>query len=175
MTPVEHVARELGQLVRSLKGLHAAVVEQAGVRLELPAAALLAALDERGRSRPSSLAEALHLDLSSVSRQVAALEREGWIVRERDPEDSRASLLELTPAGESVLARVRAARTSQLAALLPGWTADELSDFAASLHRFRTALSSGTPGTPGRPAAARPAPTTPDHDPIPALAGQETR
>ena len=109
MTPMDDVARELGLLLRSLKGLHVPLVVDGGARVEMPAAAVLATLDDRGRLRLSTLAELLHLDLSSVSRQVATLVEEGWVSRERDPADSRAWLLELTATGRDVLARVRAA------------------------------------------------------------------
>ena len=162
MTPVESVARELGLLVRSIKALHTDAVAGAGVRVELPALSVLHALDTSPAVRPSVLADQLNLDLSSISRQVAALEREGWVSRSRDPADSRAALLELTPAGRDVLARVRAGRVAQLSARLPGWTADELADFAAQLHRFRTDLAA--PGTTTRTPTTR----------TPALAGQES-
>lgn len=138
MTAVQAVGRELGLLVRSLKALHQDVLATAGVRVELPAAAALGMLAERGRMRPSALAEALMLDLSSVSRQVAALEREGWVSRERDPADSRAALLDLTDAGVAVLAHVREARAAHLEQLLPDWDDEELAVFAAQLRRFRT-------------------------------------
>lgn len=169
MGPMERVAREIGLLVRSLKSLHAQTVEQTGVRLEMAATGMLAALDDRGRSRPSSLAEALHLDLSSVSRQAASLERDGLVLRHRDPADSRAALLELSPAGRDLLERIRTGRVAHLRELLPDWTDDDLSAFAESLHRFRTDL--------GRAQAdrARSPRTHPDlpSDRDPALTGQE--
>ncbi len=155
MTPMEQVARELGLLLRALKGLHATAPTGGAPRVELAAAAVLGTLGDGGRMRPSALAEALHLDLSSVSRQVAGLEREGWVAREPDPSDSRAALLELTPLGMTTLQRYRAGRVEQLLDLLPGWSDEDLSGFAAAVHRFRTDL------------------TTPDR--TPALAGQENR
>ncbi len=167
MTPMDDVARELGLLFRSLKGLHHAVLEEVGVRVEMPAAAIMSTLADRGRLRLSALAELLHLDLSSVSRQVAALEREGWVGRERDPADSRAALLDLTPTGLGVLARVRAGRVAQLQALLPDWSDGDLGAFADALHRFRTDLTESPTATSTTTAAS----TT---DRTPALAGQES-
>lgn len=179
MTPMDDVARELGQLFRSLKGLHHAVLVDVGVRVEMPAAAILSTLADRGTLRPSALAELLHLDLSSVSRQVAALEREGWVGRERDPADSRAALLDLTPAGLDVLARVRAGRVAQLQALLPDWSDSDLAAFADSLHRFRTDLTAAAASTavttsPSATAATSATAITSPSDRIPALAGQES-
>lgn len=164
MSALDDVARELVLLVRGLKALHHETLQQVGLRVELPATAVLTALDERGRLRLSAVAEALHLDLSSVSRQVATLEREGWVSRTRDPADSRAALLELTPAGGEVLGRVRAARVEQLRRRLPRWSAAELADLAATLHRLSTDLRQPVDaGDTARPT-----------DRTPALAGQES-
>lgn len=160
MDPLESVARELGLLIRGLKGMHSAVLASVGCRVELPASALLARLDEHGRQRPSALAEALHVDLSSISRQVASLEREGWVRRERDPQDSRAALLELTDEGRRVLDDVRRARVAHLRRQLPDWSDEELAHFAAQLHRFRLDVT--------RPDSPDPAPAS-----TPAYAGQE--
>ena len=174
MTPMERVSREFGLLFRSLKGLHAAVVAEAGVKAEMAATAVLMTLEDRGQVRPSAVAEALALDLSSVSRQVAGLERDGWVTRRRDPADSRAALLELTPEGRDVLSRVRAARVAHLRRLLPDWTDDELADFASSLHRFRTDLVRAQAAAPDATASAGPAPARTPTGPTPALAGQES-
>lgn len=179
VTATEDVARELVLLVRALKSLHGAVVAESGVRVELAAAGVLATLAERGRMRLSPLAEALHVDLSSVSRQVAGLEREGWVERERDPADSRAVLLHLTEAGRDVLDRVRAARLARLDAALPGWSAADLEQFAAQLARFRTDLTGDLTDGLTSPATAPPAapavPAAPDQpahvDRVPALSG----
>jgi DNA-binding MarR family transcriptional regulator len=43
------------------------------------------------------LGEELYLEKSSVSRLADGLERRGWIVRTKDPEDSRSKLVSLTP------------------------------------------------------------------------------
>ena len=48
-------------------------------------------------STQGQLAERLHLEKSSVSRLTDGLERRGWIVRTRDPKDSRQKRLSPTP------------------------------------------------------------------------------
>jgi len=168
MTAVEDLAAELVLLFRSLKALHRAVLSEAGVRLEMPATAVLATLSE-GQRRASTLAEMLHVDLSTISRQVAALEREGWVQRERDPADSRAALLDLTDTGRAVLAQVHDTRLAHLDRRLPGWTADELQDFTAQLRRFRADLGTDASCLPRQDAAAPDATTSPTNAPTPAL------
>ncbi len=181
MQELEQVGRELGLLIRSLKSLHHEVLAEVGVRVELPAMALLTIVSERGRSRPSTLAEALHLDLSSVSRQVAALEREGWLSRERDPADFRAALVDLTPAGREVLLSVRAASVRHLRRLLPNWSVTDLGEFADQLRRFRADLTR-EPDGPNAPVAPTGEPPTdtlntperPRTHHTPSLVGQES-
>ena len=138
---LEDVARELGAMIRKIKGLHTEVTTVAGVRLELPALAVLVALDADGPQRPSVLAETLMLDLSTVSRQLAALERDGRVLRQRDPQDNRAQLIELSPAGQDLLAVIRATRIERLAARLPHWSEAELASFSALLSRFTADIS----------------------------------
>jgi DNA-binding MarR family transcriptional regulator len=136
VSSIETLSRELVQFVRGLRELHGALSSATRLPVDPSGAAVLSRLDDHGAMRLSALAQVLSLDLSTVSRQVAALERHGWIVRERDPDDSRAQLLELTASGRDVLAEVRRSRVAVLRRLLPDWTDPELDAFAAQLHRF---------------------------------------
>ena len=62
------------------------------------------ALHELDTDRPLSqreLAERLNLEKSTVSRMVAEMERQGLVVRERDPDNRRFYRLRLTPDGQA--------------------------------------------------------------------------
>jgi DNA-binding MarR family transcriptional regulator len=110
-------------------------------------------LAECGPVRISELAAHLTLDLSTVSRQVKALDDGGLIERHPDPEDKRATLLTATDRGREVAQRVIAARRDLMAQALSDWTvadratltrllqqlADDLSDTAQELHAKETA------------------------------------
>jgi DNA-binding MarR family transcriptional regulator len=121
VSSIETFSRELVQLVRGLRELHSAVTAASPLAVDTSSAAVLARLGELGPLRLSTLAAALCLDISTVSRQVPVLERQGWVTRKRDPEDQRAQLLQLTDAGRAVLEGVRRSRAEA---------------FAAQLHRF---------------------------------------
>ncbi|MBK5307081.1 MAG: MarR family transcriptional regulator [Frankiaceae bacterium] len=136
MSSIETVSRELVQLVRGLRELHGAISLASQHPVDPSGAAVLARLDELGPVRLSGLATVLCLDISTVSRQVPVLERQGWVVRERDPEDQRAQLFDLTPSGREVLQDVRRSRVEVLRRLLPDWTEPQLAAFARQLHRF---------------------------------------
>lgn len=72
--------------------------------LSLARVKILRILDETGPQRQVSLAETLGQAPRSVTQAVEALERDGLVVRTADPEDQRAKLVALTPAGADSLA-----------------------------------------------------------------------
>lgn len=157
MSAIETMSSELVSLVRGLRELHGTITHVSRYPVDPSGAAILGRLDELGPARLSTLATVLCLDLSTVSRQVPALERQGWVGRERDPEDHRAQLLDLTPLGREVLADVRMSRNDVLRRLLPDWTDQELQTFASQLARFnndvtgnRSAVALTSTGTESR-------------------------
>src|SRR3954454_22402426 len=129
--PVEELSLQLVKLVRGLRGLHVAVVDAGGHNVEPAGLGRLSAPAPPGPPRLSTLASVMCLDLSTVSRQVPALEKHGWVARTRDPEDHRAQLLELTPAGQDMLQAVRRSRAEVLERLLPDWSTADIRQFAA--------------------------------------------
>jgi DNA-binding MarR family transcriptional regulator len=133
-------ANELMTFVRTTRRINTVAVVKDGPALERPALMLLAGTAERGPVRPSVLAETLFLDLSTVSRQLAALEASGWVARERDPDDRRAFLVRLTDEGRRVLCLNMDARRAMLRELLTDWSEDERLDFALLLGRLNKTL-----------------------------------
>src|SRR5579884_23228 len=107
-----------------------------GVSLDRSAYATLIRVAELGPARLTDLAEALGLDISTLSRQVRALERSGMIQRSSDPSDQRAFRLSLTAAGEETLRRTRQARQAALGRMLAGWSAADIAQLAELMDRF---------------------------------------
>lgn len=95
-----------------------------------------------GPMRASALAESLRSDPSTVSRQVAALVKDGLLERRADPADGRASLLALTPKADAVLADHDSIRRQYFAHVLDGWNDTDLRRFATLLARFTSAFES---------------------------------
>jgi DNA-binding MarR family transcriptional regulator len=77
--------------------------ERAPGALPLLKVSLLAHLHRRGPLHPGALAAAERLQPQSLTRTLAALERDGLIRRDLDPADGRRSVLTLTPAGAEIL------------------------------------------------------------------------
>ncbi|HEY0454245.1 MarR family winged helix-turn-helix transcriptional regulator [Actinophytocola sp.] len=99
---------------------------------------LLKALVVHGPSRSSELAAAVHSDPSTVSRQVAAMVRDGLIERRADPEDGRASVLAHTERGLALLEEQRRRLGLALAQVVRQWDPDDVSHFLELLERFVT-------------------------------------
>lgn len=93
-------------------------------RLSASQISALATLEEFGSMRVSSLATHESIDPSVATRVVASLESQGLSERNDDPEDKRASLIELSDVGRKALNELWSERTiglsSRLGRLTPG-------------------------------------------------------
>lgn len=90
-----------------------------------------------GRLRVGELAEALRITVGGTSKIVDKLDQMGFIRREPDPQDRRASRIALTPAGTQVVVEASRTYEAALAALLnPVLTPDEQRQF----HQYVTRL-----------------------------------
>jgi DNA-binding MarR family transcriptional regulator len=108
--------------------------------IERAAYHLLAHLVLDGPRRASALAEAVHSDPSTISRQVGSLVRLGYVERTADPEDGRATLLAATDEGRRVFEENRRARNHNLAELLATWPEPDRVALRELLDRFTTDL-----------------------------------
>ncbi len=105
-------------------------------RLSLVSATLLTHVAEHPGCRAADLAAHYLLDKSTISRQVAALERLGLVERRTAEDDHRAQVLHLTPAGAEVLADYVTARRQAFEQRLAGWSEEDLRRFAICLTRY---------------------------------------
>lgn len=113
--------------------------------LSLVSYTLLGHLEESGGCRATDLAAHYALDKSTVSRQVAALERAGLVERRGDPEDHRVQVLRLTEAGTRILAQVTESRRIAFRQRLADWPAADLERFATYLVRYNSAAAGAPP------------------------------
>ena len=109
----------------------------------LPHAAmrLLGRLDELGPTRISELAKADRCSQPTMSNLVQRQEEQGWVRREADPADSRASLISLTEAGYGELQRARQEAGAAIAARLRQLPATDLTTLEAAvavMHKILT-------------------------------------
>jgi DNA-binding MarR family transcriptional regulator len=97
---------------------------------------LLGRIGRIGPVRPSELATQFGVKLSTISRQVSELERLGLVERAADPSDARASKLELSPTGRSLLAAARRVRHRRLEQFLADWSDEDRAELTRLLSRF---------------------------------------
>ncbi len=109
--------------------------------VEASAHPLLFALHD-GPARVTDLATRVHTDVSVVSRQVSQLETRGLITKVPDPDDGRANLVTLTPAGTELVSRVFDRSGEWMARLLEDWTPDQTDTFSSNLGRLADSLHS---------------------------------
>ena len=130
---IEDIVREiyaLGRVNRELQ--RGAVPEHPPARLQA-----LGLIGRGEANRVSDIADALRIDLSVASRQVAVLEASGWVTRATDPADGRARRLEATESGRAVLGDTLARMADAYTGVLAGWSEAELRSLHATLGRLR--------------------------------------
>ncbi|MFC1442335.1 MarR family transcriptional regulator [Streptacidiphilus sp. N1-10] len=101
---------------------------------------LLNRLDWTGAVGVKALAQAMGIDSSTVTRQVAPLVDCGLVERVPNPDDGRAVLLELSPLGRERLQEVRESRQLMMHQLLDGWSGEEREQFCELLTRFNASM-----------------------------------
>ena len=136
MDDVAAVADTFVALMRTFVRTRSKMLAAAQHDVEWSAHVLLRALALDGPMRAGTLAERVESDPSTVSRQVAALVRDGFVERQADPEDGRAALLVLTPKADAVLREQNDIRIQHFARMLGDWDAADLRRFAELLARF---------------------------------------
>jgi DNA-binding MarR family transcriptional regulator len=100
----------------------------------------LRTLDARGASCINGLAQELHLDASTVTRQVSVLESGGFVVRRVDPHDGRSWLIEITARGRKAMGAVEKGRRAAIDSMLGGWPAGEVSELARLMTKLNLSL-----------------------------------
>jgi len=133
---VAAVAESVIRLMRSFGRRRAQVLAAKAHDVEWSAQMVLRCLANAGPLRSSEVAEHVHADPSTVSRQVAALVKDGLLERRADPEDGRASLLVLTDKADAVLKEHDEIRNQHFAQMLDDWNERDLRRLANLLSRF---------------------------------------
>jgi DNA-binding MarR family transcriptional regulator len=137
----DQIAHQMMRLIRLVERAKAGkAAKQTDHGIERAAYVLLARLVVGGPSRSNALAEAVHSDPSTVSRQVAGLVRAGLVERRSDPEDGRASLLGPTEEGLAVFAAMRDHRNQEISDMTAHWDEADRHTLVTLLDRLTSDL-----------------------------------
>jgi DNA-binding MarR family transcriptional regulator len=120
----------------------AAVLQAAAVLLvrhlsygeSITSALVLALLAEDGPVRVSVLATASGVSQPSMTELVGRLEREGLVTRLSDPEDGRATLVDITANGRTLLLQRRRSRHDRLTELLEMLPAEDVMTLSLAMR-----------------------------------------
>jgi DNA-binding MarR family transcriptional regulator len=139
--PVDHLQLELAILARRTERVRVASLDVARSPLDRSGYLLLALLESRGDQTMSQLALAFDLDASTVTRQIAPLERRGFVARTRSTEDRRATIVSITVEGRKEREHVRQARITFLSGRLSDWEQGDVQQLAELIDRFNQTLA----------------------------------
>lgn len=117
---------------RLVRAVRRAVEHPTGIRV-------LSLLDEHGPLGVSALASADRCSQPTMSGTVASLVDSGLVTKTANPDDARSSLVALTDAGRTELARVRRSNGREVAARLSRSTCSA-EDLATAIAVLRAAL-----------------------------------
>jgi DNA-binding MarR family transcriptional regulator len=133
------VETEMVVLARALERMH----RRSEIYRDLDRASYLIArtLETTGPVSISSLATALGLDATTVTRQVATMEDGRLILRRPDPNDGRVSMISLSQHGRHSMRAVQLERRERVARLLRDWTDEDRRDLGRLLAKFNDELS----------------------------------
>ncbi|MFE3457659.1 MarR family winged helix-turn-helix transcriptional regulator [Nocardiopsis aegyptia] len=121
--------------------LHSDRLLGASIGLSEARARLLVTVGDREPARMGRLASDLGVSARSVTGMVDALEREGLITREPDPDDRRATLLRLTADSRDRMHRLHEAQNRLAEELLAPLSSEDRADLHRVLHLLRSAAA----------------------------------
>jgi DNA-binding MarR family transcriptional regulator len=121
----------VGTVLHALKKMHTEQDE-----LDHGASVVLSVLYRLGPKRPSDIAQAAGLDLSTVSRHARFQEEAGRVVKVADPFDRRAHRLALTADGVEHIHQMWNRRLDLLTELIGHWSAEDVRTLTSLAERL---------------------------------------
>jgi DNA-binding MarR family transcriptional regulator len=110
--------------------------EMRGLGTSLQAWRVLAALREKDGRRMGDLSTTTSIEVSTLTRLVDNMEKNGLVTRRRDANDTRAVLLHVTAAGRRLTRRILPIAERYEAVALKGFGAAEAETLKAALRRL---------------------------------------
>ena len=116
---------------------------------------VLAALREQDGQRMGDLSSTTSLDVSTHTRLVDNMEKKGLVARQRDPEDARAVVLNVTPAGRRLTVRILPIAERYEKVALQGFDPAEAEQLKAALRRLYANMDGLKKPPPNKPHGRR--------------------
>lgn len=135
--PHGRLNRAIKESLRELGAQLSRLNHSVGARLDLKDAELqcLDLIARYGPLSPSALARRAGLHPATMTGILDRLERDGWIVRERDPADRRGVLVQPVRSRRAEVLRLASGMNAEMAQICAGYQDDELELIAGFLRR----------------------------------------
>lgn len=104
---------------------------------------VLGLLRDRGAMSPSELGDRLIVTRATVTGLLDSLERHGFVSRTANPVDRRSLVVDITPAGLTVLQELRTLIHRHEKAWMSALSEDDLRGYIARLHQIQDSLAEG--------------------------------
>ncbi|MCM6778092.1 MarR family transcriptional regulator [Nocardia sp. CDC159] len=141
----DRLGAQLIRFVRAINRAKTQLAKHGPDGLEKLAYAVLFCLVHDGPQRTGKLAELLHAEISTISRQTRTLVAHGLVERRTDPIDGRASVLAATPEGLRVFEENRRLRNLWMADILADWPERDRGTLIALLDRLNSSIEASPP------------------------------
>jgi DNA-binding MarR family transcriptional regulator len=132
--PVDVIETEMTRLARTIALLGRPPESETG--LDRAGYLLLRTLEKIGPASINTIAAAIGLDGSTVTRQVSAMKELGLVERQVNPGDRRSCIISPTTDGRSMMRQVRRQRRTNLDAVTSDWTEDDRSTLGRLLAKL---------------------------------------
>ncbi|MDY0404349.1 MarR family transcriptional regulator [Virgibacillus sp. 179-BFC.A HS] len=129
------IDREIGVFIRRI-----VLSEKRNDTLGRSTYILLGLLHEEGPASVKMLANRLQLDVSTVSRQAAGMEKKGFVHKLPNPEDGRSYFYQISERGKKDLLENRTRRLKRVRKVLEGWTDEESQVFGRLLQKYNKSV-----------------------------------
>ncbi|ECD9322010.1 MarR family transcriptional regulator [Salmonella enterica] len=144
-----HISEQMktlhGALIRIVSALNRPrndekLIADAGIQLDRALFSILISIERLGPIGVVELAECAGRDYTTVSRQVAKLEKLGLVIRQHNVIDRRIREAVISPTGKAMTERIDAAREQMGNAVFKDWSQDELDIFVRLMQKFVNAM-----------------------------------
>jgi DNA-binding MarR family transcriptional regulator len=122
-----------------------ALIREAGIPLDRALFPLLVSVERFGPIGIVELADRVGRDYTTVSRQVAKLERLGLVERQDNPADRRVRQAVVSRKGKAMTDRLDAARDRLGRAVFATWDTRDIDDLARLMRKFADAMKDDPP------------------------------
>ena len=132
----EKVMMAIVRTAENFKRAHSSIFKKHG--LSFPQYNILRVLDasENGRNKTSAVSRIMLVPGANMTGLSKRLEKDGFILRERDPRDERVTLLAITRKGRNALKMIEDEKNESIKILLNGFTQEEKHDLLDKIKKL---------------------------------------